>query len=131
MSIRKFISIFISPILKHIKTSANRLIFNKGGFGRNTLDIDVINIIQPLKGGFFVELGANDGVRQSNTFLLQKNYSWGGILTKPNPARFEECVFNSSYSRNVSFIVQPVYQLQLNILLFQCPKNFRASISYT
>jgi hypothetical protein len=34
------------------------------------------------KGGFFVEIGAGDGVRISNTYLLEK-LSWQGIIVDP------------------------------------------------
>ncbi|MBS4065366.1 MAG: FkbM family methyltransferase [Chitinophagaceae bacterium] len=49
--------------------------------------------------GFFVELGAYDGVLQSNTYHLEKRKNWKGVLVEPAPHKFLECKANRS-SRN-------------------------------
>src|ERR1043166_5997427 len=35
--------------------------------------------------GFFVDVGASDGVRWSNTYLLERSFGWTGILIEPHP----------------------------------------------
>jgi len=35
--------------------------------------------------GFFIDVGAFDGVDHSNTYLLEKKYLWNGILIEANP----------------------------------------------
>ena len=35
------------------------------------------------KNGFFVEAGSCDGILMSNTYLLEKKYSWNGICCEP------------------------------------------------
>jgi methyltransferase, FkbM family len=42
-------------------------------------------------GGFFVEAGANDGVRQSNTYWLERFRGWRGVLIEPMPELAREC----------------------------------------
>jgi FkbM family methyltransferase len=36
-------------------------------------------------GGVFVEAGANDGFRQSNTYYLERFHGWSGVLVEPIP----------------------------------------------
>lgn len=43
------------------------------------------------KPGYFIEAGANDGVRGSNTYYLEKYCGWTGLLIEPTPHRFVEC----------------------------------------
>ena len=44
--------------------------------------------------GVFFEAGANDGVNQSYTFKLEKNYNWTGVLVEPSYSAFIECEKN-------------------------------------
>tara|TARA_R110000772_G_scaffold99174_3_gene198924 strand:- start:35979 stop:36761 length:783 start_codon:yes stop_codon:yes gene_type:complete len=37
----------------------------------------------------YVEFGATDGITGSNTYLLQKDYHWRGLLAEPNPIWYE------------------------------------------
>lgn len=40
------------------------------------------------KHGFFLDIGAHDGIQISNTFLLEHKYSWSGICIEANPHTF-------------------------------------------
>jgi FkbM family methyltransferase len=54
-------------------------------------DIHLIkNFFGRKKDGFFIELGALDGVLYSNTKFFEDSMNWTGILIEPVPSRFEE-----------------------------------------
>jgi FkbM family methyltransferase len=44
--------------------------------------------------GFFVEVGANDGIKQSNTLYYEKYLNWRGILIEPIPHLADKCKVN-------------------------------------
>jgi FkbM family methyltransferase len=52
-------------------------------------DLWVLHETGEMRGGFFVEFGATDGVSLSNTLLLEAEYGWTGILAEPNPVWHE------------------------------------------
>ncbi len=46
------------------------------------------NVFNEKRGGFFLDVGAHDGIYLSNTFLLETRYGWNGILVEGNPESF-------------------------------------------
>lgn len=46
-------------------------------------DLFVINELDYLKEGFFIEIGAANGINLSNTYLLEKKFNWNGIVVEP------------------------------------------------
>lgn len=44
--------------------------------------------------GFFIELGANDGLTQSNTAYFEFSRDWRGVLVEPSKNVYEQCVSN-------------------------------------
>ena len=46
-------------------------------------DLFVLSSHNFKKDGFFVEFGATNGIDFSNTYLLEKRFSWKGILAEP------------------------------------------------
>uniref|UniRef100_A0A6C0HIB3 Methyltransferase FkbM domain-containing protein n=1 Tax=viral metagenome TaxID=1070528 RepID=A0A6C0HIB3_9ZZZZ len=57
------------------------------------LDYKLDNIIQKNEG-FFIELGANDGLDQSNTAFFEFYRGWKGILIEPSREKYEQCCAN-------------------------------------
>ncbi len=56
-------------------------------FAKNYTQDEVNSILKEYinyKNGFYIEIGANDGVRQSNTLYFEKFKNWRGILVEPS-----------------------------------------------
>lgn len=65
--------------------------------GLNGLDKKLISFL-PEGPGYFIEAGANDGIRQSNTHYLEKRRSWNGLLVEPVPRLAKKCAKNRKKS---------------------------------
>jgi FkbM family methyltransferase len=50
---------------------------------QNFQDVFVIWILGKMRGGYFAEVGAANGVQFSNTHLLEKQFGWTGLLVEP------------------------------------------------
>ncbi len=52
---------------------------------KSQLRQDIFALVQvgSKKDGFFLEFGATDGVSLNNTWLMEKNFGWTGILAEP------------------------------------------------
>lgn len=57
-------------------------------------DIWVLFETDDKRNGFFVEFGATEGKSISNSFLLERDFSWTGILAEPNPVYHKELSIN-------------------------------------
>jgi FkbM family methyltransferase len=71
-------------------------------------DLFVLNFFKNLKDGYFVEIGASNGITFSNTLLLEKNYNWKGICIEAGENEFVDlqknrtshCVNKAVYSKS-------------------------------
>lgn len=72
-------------LLQCMKVSnINRFIeYGKLAKGQLLQDLFVLEYLNYKQNGYFVEFGAADGVRHSNTYLLEKEFGWNGILAEP------------------------------------------------
>jgi FkbM family methyltransferase len=69
-------------------------------FGLNELDRKIEEYI-PQETGFFVEVGAFDGINQSNTLYFERK-GWRGLLIEPVPDTFEKCKKNRPLAKVVN-----------------------------
>lgn len=58
-------------------------------WGLGDLDKKLISVMG-YGPGYFVELGANDGISQSNTKHLEMFHGWRGVLIEPYPGNFQK-----------------------------------------
>jgi FkbM family methyltransferase len=81
-------------IVNHIKAPENdpsgyyglvRLISENFMSSKSQLfqDVFVLHVLNNKRNGFFIEFGATNGVSMSNTYMLEKEYGWKGILAEP------------------------------------------------
>ena len=64
--------------------------------------------------GFFVEFGATNGIDFSNSYLLEKYFSWNGILAEPSKKWHKDL----SWNRSVDIDYQCVWKETGEMLLF-------------
>lgn len=76
-------------MMHRIKSLAKRLLQGRY-FSLNQLDRKLERYVN-YDDGYFVELGANDGVTQSNSLHFEKYRGWRGLLVEPTPHNFIKC----------------------------------------
>ena len=42
----------------------------------------VLSVLNYKKNGYFIEIGSNDPIKINNTYLLEKDYKWKGIMVE-------------------------------------------------
>jgi len=53
--------------------------------GQAQQDKFVLNILKEKRAGYFLEIGSNDPIQINNTYILEKNYDWSGIMVEYDP----------------------------------------------
>lgn len=80
------------PLSAHEYLSRKKIEYLNGGyFGFNGLDRKLEKYLN-FDGGFYVELGANDGISVSNTYYFELKRGWRGVLVEPSPSNFLKCL---------------------------------------
>jgi FkbM family methyltransferase len=91
--LKKIVKDFLPPVVFRLVMSAFNL--NRKYKGLYQLDKKIEAYVN-YDNGYFVELGANDGYTQSNTYYFEKNRGWTGVLVEPIPHNYLICLNNRS-----------------------------------
>jgi FkbM family methyltransferase len=59
----------------------------------------ISHFFKDMKGGTYLEMGALDGVRWSNTLVLHKCQDWNGVLLEASPTSFAKLKVNCATHR--------------------------------
>ena len=96
-------------------------------------DLFVLSHLRFKKNGFFVEFGATNGINLSNTYMLEKEFNWEGILAEPGRVWHREleknrnckieksCIWKES-GKNILF--NEVMEGELSTIDFFTDKDF-------
>ena len=51
-----------------------------------------VNLLNHMENGFFVDIGANDGLSCNNSLVFEEGYNWKGICIEPHPIIFNKLI---------------------------------------
>lgn len=91
----------LGPTIKLL--AENSYAENRSGqkyYGLNNLDEKLEKFLN-YESGYFVEIGANNGVDQSNTIYYEKFKKWRGILVEPTPHNYLACKRHRSSENHI------------------------------
>ena len=98
----------------------------------------VIHFFGGMKEGFFIDVGAYDGITWSNSLALEKYYGWTGICIEPNDKAFKtlkkyrnvECINSAitNFDGEVEFINVDGYAEMLSGIPTSMPENHLSRI---
>ena len=74
---------------------------NKMYYSQSNQDKWVVEFFKFKKNGYFIELGAYDGIQTSNTYYMEKNLGWEGLCVEANPRVYESLIKNRT-SKNIN-----------------------------
>lgn len=88
-------------ILEHSQPASTDLLYRIIENSKSQLGQDLFALQNSdfLSGGYFVEFGATNGIKLSNTYILEKLFGWSGILAEP-----AKCWHNELYQNRQAHI---------------------------
>lgn len=79
------------------------------------------HIFNNKKNGFFIELGATDGIAFSNTYYFEKELGWNGLVIEPNP-NYKELLENNRNCHKAYELVYSKRGLNRNFSIVSYPE---------
>ena len=90
-------------------------------------DVYVVYAMNGMQGGTYIDIGANDGVTFSNSYMLEKQLGWSGLLVEPlkwlMPKLYEHrrannnilnaCVYNRTYLAEFIEVPQSLNHIEI------------------
>jgi FkbM family methyltransferase len=65
----------------------------------------VLEILKHKKNGYFLDIGAYDGIHFSNSYLLEEEFLWNGLLVEANPVNYNLLLNNRPRSININVAI--------------------------
>lgn len=108
---------FLSFLPQHFGIFLKRRIINLLSYfgysnSQNRMDKSIINFFDFKKNGVCLEVGAADGIDQSNSLHLERIYNWKVYLVEPTKTQYEQCkIFRTkSTIDNVAFVSEVTFK---------------------
>lgn len=74
-------------------------------YSQSNQDKWVCEFLNFKKNGFYLDIGAYDGIQTSNTFILEEDLQWSGICVEANPTIFNKlCNNRKSINLNLAIL---------------------------
>lgn len=77
-------------------------------YSQSNQDKWVEGIFDKKRRGFFLDVGAYDGIQTSNTYYLEQELGWKGICIEANREIFEQLKINRPKAINVNKVVSDI-----------------------
>jgi FkbM family methyltransferase len=89
--------------------------------GQDRYAMDKIFFRKPY--GYFLDIGASDGLMENNTYLMEKYYNWNGICCECDSRNIEKLC----HQRNCHIVGSPIYKTTGNFVEFEINRSIHLS----
>jgi hypothetical protein len=79
MKIESYLKYLLRFVLSNRKKKYALEVHGLESFSCNLQDIAVTSLLNGKSDGFYIEIGAQDPIKRSNTYALEKNFLWRGL----------------------------------------------------